>query len=144
MVAKGIRGGICQASHRYAKANGKYMKDYDKNNKSPYRQYWDVNNLYGWKVSQKFSTNDFKWIEDISEFTEDFIERYNDESDKIYFLAVDVQYPENLNNLHNDLLFLPERIKIEKDEKFVANLLDKTEYVIHIRNLKGNNFYYEY
>ena len=95
-------------------------------------------------MSQKFSTNDFKWIEDISEFTEDFIERYNDESDKIYFLAVDVQYPENLNNLHNDLLFLPERIKIEKDEKFVANLLDKTEYVIHIRNLKGNNFYYEY
>ena len=59
----------------------------------------------------------------------------NDESDKGYFLEVDVQYPENLHNLHNDLSFFSERIKIEKVEKLVANLPDK-EYIIHIRNLK--------
>ena len=61
---------------------------------------------------------------------------YNEESDEGYFLEVDIQYPEKLHELHNDLPFLPERIKIEKLEKFVTNLHDKTEYVIHIRNLK--------
>ena len=60
----------------------------------------------------------------------------NDESDEEYFLEIDVQYPENLHKLHNDLPFLPERIKIEKVEKSVANLHDEKEYVIHIRNLK--------
>ena len=79
---------------------------------------------------------DFKWVEDISEFHEDFIESYNNDSDKGYFLEVDVQCPENLHKLHNDLLFLPKRMKIEKVEKFAANWHDKTETVIHIRNLK--------
>ena len=46
MVEKGIRGGLCHGIHRYAKANNKYMKDYDKNKESSYIQYWDVNNLY--------------------------------------------------------------------------------------------------
>ena len=56
--------------------------------------------------------------------------------DKIYFLEVDVQYLEKLHELHNDLPFLPERLQIEKVKELVANLHDKTEYVIHIRNLK--------
>ena len=63
-------------------------------------------------------------------------DKCNEESDEGYFLKVDVQYAEKLHELHNDLLFLPERMKIEKFEKLVANLHDKTEYVIHIRNLK--------
>ena len=54
---------------------------------------------------------------------------YNDESDEGYFLEIDVQYPEHLHNLHNDLPFLPERMEIEKVEKVVPNLHDKTEYV---------------
>ena len=58
-------------------------------------------------------------------------EDYNQESDEGYFLEVDVQYLENLHELHNDLSFLPERMKIEKVEKFVANLHDKTEYITH-------------
>ena len=58
--------------------------------------------------------NEFKWVEYISEFNEDFIKRYSDKSNEGYFIEVDVQYPENLHNLHNDLLFFPERIKIEK------------------------------
>ena len=62
---------------------------------------------------------------------------YNDESDEVYFLEVDIQYCEKLHELHNDLPFLPERMKIEKVEKFVVNLHDKTEYVRHIRNLKS-------
>ena len=53
MVEKAIKGGICHSIYRYAKANNKYMKDYDKNKELPYFQYWDVNNLYGWAMSQK-------------------------------------------------------------------------------------------
>ena len=87
-------------------------------------------------MSQKLPVNNFEWIKDTSQFNEDFIKNYNEESDEGYFLEVDVQYLEKLHELHNDLPFLPERMKIEKVEKLVANLHDKTEYVIHIRNLK--------
>ena len=73
LVEKGIRGGICHAIHRYAKANNKYMKDYDKNKESSYLKYCDVNNLYGWAMSQKPLVNKFKWIKDSSQFNEDFI-----------------------------------------------------------------------
>ena len=112
------------------------MKDYDKNKESSYIQYWVINNLYGWEMSQKLPVNNFEWIKDTSQFNKDFIESCNEESDEGYFLEVDVQYLEKLYELHNDLPFLPERMKIEKVEKLVANLHDKTEYVIHIRNLK--------
>ena len=75
-------------------------------------------------MSQKLSVNDFKWVEDTSEFNEDFIKSYNAESDEGYFLKVDVKYPENLHDLHNDLPLLPERMKIEKVEKLLGTLHD--------------------
>ena len=87
-------------------------------------------------MSQKLLVNKFEWIGNTSQFNEDFIKNYNKESDEKYFLEVDVQYPEKLHEAHNDLPFLPERIKIEKSGKLVTNLDDKTEYVIHVRNLK--------
>ena len=71
-----------------------------------------------------------------SQFDENFIKSYNEESDEGYFFEVDVQYLEKLHGLHNDLPFLPERNEIEKVEKLVATLLDKTEYVMGIKNLK--------
>ena len=82
------------------------------------------------------SQNNFEWIKDTSQFNEDFIKNYNEESDQGYFFEVDVQYIEKLHELLNYFTFLPERLKIEKIEKLVVNLLDKTGYVIHIRNLK--------
>ena len=87
-------------------------------------------------MSQKLPVNKFEWIEGNSQFNEDFIKNYKEEIDKGYFLIVDVQYPEKLHELHNRLPFLSERMNIEKGEKLVSNLHDKTEYVIHIRNLK--------
>ena len=71
-----------------------------------------------------------------SQFNEDFIKGHNEERDEEYFLEVDIQYPEKLHELHNDLQFLPEKMKIEKVEKLATNLHDKTEYVIQIRKLK--------
>ena len=74
MVEKGIRGVICQATHRYAKANNKYMENYDdKDIKSSYIAFLDENNLYGWAMSQKFSVNGFEWMKNLSKFNEDFI-----------------------------------------------------------------------
>ena len=75
--------------YRYAKANNKYMKDYG-NKESSYPQYWDMNNLYVWAKSQKLPVNNFEWIEDTSQFDEDFIKNYNEEIDGGYFLEADV------------------------------------------------------
>ena len=136
MVEKGIRGRICNTIHQYEKANNKYMKDYDKNRESSYRKYWDVNSLYGWAMSQKLPVNNFQQTEETSQFNEDYIKNYNEESDEAYFLEVDIQYPEKLHELHNDVPFLPERKKIKKVKKLVTNLYDKNECLIHIRKLK--------
>ena len=136
MIEKGIRGGICQATHRYAKANNKYMKNYDKNIESSYTKYLDANHLYGWAMSQKLPVNGFKWVNDLSRFNEDFIKNYNENSDIGYFLEVDVEYPKKLFSSHKDLLFLPEKKKKEKVEKLVSSIEDKEKYVIHIRALK--------
>ena len=134
MVEKGFRERLCHAIHQHAKANNKYIKDYDENKESSYLKYRDVNNVYGWAMSQKLPVNRFEWIEDTSQFNEDFIKNYNEESDEGYFLEVDIQCPEKVHELNKDLPFLPERIKIEKVEKLVANLHDNTEYVINIKN----------
>ena len=136
MVEKGIRGGICQAIHRHAKANNKYMKNYNKDIISSYLMYLDANNLYGWAMSQKLPVNGFKWENDLSRFNEDFIKNYNENSDVGYFLEVDVEYPKKLFDSHKDLPFLPERKKLEKVEKLVCSIEDKEKYVIHIRALK--------
>ena len=129
MVEKGIRGGICHAIHRYAEANNKYMKNYDKNKDSSFLKYLDVNNLYGWAMSQKWKTN-------ILKFNGDFIKNHDEDSDKGYILEVDVEYPKNLYDLHSDLPFLPERMNINKFSKAVCNLYDKNNYVVHIRLLR--------
>ena len=119
MVEKGIRGGICHSIYRYAKANNQYLNNYHTNKESSYIQYWEVNNLYGPfnliynlynlhcpTMSQKLPVNNFEWIKDISQFNEDFIKNYNEESDEGYFLEVDVQYLETLHERHDDLPFL--------------------------------------
>ena len=87
-------------------------------------------------MSQKLSVNSFKWIEETFQFNEDFIKNFNEDSDIRYFLEVDVQYPEEFHEYHKDLPLLSERMKIDKVEKLLANLHNKKEYVIHLKNLK--------
>ena len=135
MIEEGIRGGMCQSVHTYAKANNKYMKNYDKNIDSSYLIYLDGNNLYGWAMSQKLPINGFKWVTDVSWFNERFIKKYNENSDIGYFLEVDVEYPKKLWDSHKDLPFLPERRKLEKVQKLVCSIEDKEKYVIYIRAL---------
>ena len=107
MIEEGIRGGMCQSVHTYAKANNKYMKNYDKNIDSSYLMYLDGNNLYGWAMSQKLPINGFKWVTDVSRFNERFIKNYNENSDIGCFLEVDVEYPKELFSSYKDLPFLP-------------------------------------
>ena len=93
MIEVGIRGGMCQSIHRYAKANNKYTKKYDKSIESSYLMYLDANNLYGWAMSKKLLVNGFKWKNDLSRFNENFIKNDNENSDVGYFLEVHMEYP---------------------------------------------------
>ena len=87
-------------------------------------------------MSQKIPTNGFKWLKDLSQFNEDFINEYDENSYIRYFLEVDIDYPKELFNFHKDLPFSPERKKVEKVEKLICSIEDKEKYVIHIRALK--------
>ena len=136
MIEEGIRGRICHAVHRYAKANNIYMKEYDQSKESSYIQYLDANNLYGAAMSEKLPRNRFKWVIDILEIDEKFVKSYNKNSIKGYILEIDVDYPSKLHKLHIDKPFLPERMEIDKTKKLVCNLHDKKKYVVHISILK--------
>ena len=132
MFEQGVRGGITQAVRKYASANNKYMGDrFDPKSESSYFQYLDVNNLYRWAMSQPLPTGGFKWVDvnpnEISELAT--------RTDKGYLLEVDVSYPKDLHDSHNDLPLICERMEINGVEKLVPNLRDKKSYVIHIQTL---------
>ena len=135
MVEKGIQGGIKQAVKRYAKANNKYMKDpYNPNEKSLYLQYLDANNFYGWAMVQNLPTHGFKW-KNGEDFTPEKIDELVKKDKKGYLLQVDVKYPKESHENHNELPFLVEKMKIGKEEKLVPNLKPKKRYVVHIKAL---------
>ena len=137
MFEKGIRGGISMISNRYGEANNKYMgKKFNKNELSKYLMYLDANNLYGRAMSEKLPTHGFKWLS-----SGEMENLFNNQVVQIWektpcILEVDLEYPENLHDLHNDYPFCPERIKCKNGvEKLIPNLRDKTKYVIHYKNL---------
>ena len=133
MFERGIRGGIMQSVHRWAVANNPYMgSEYDPKKPTKYLQYLDANNLYGWAMSQPLPTGGFRWV-DVSP---DEIYELVSHKDRGYLLEVDVAYPKELHDYHNDLLSCVGRMKINGVEKLVLNLYYKKRYVIHIRALK--------
>ena len=79
-------------------------------------------------MCKKLPVSDFKYIDDISIFTKDFIKNYDEDNDKGYIFVVNVEYPRNLYKLHSDLPYLPERMKVGNCTKLVCNLQDKENY----------------
>ena len=135
MFEKGIRGGISIISNRYGRANNKYMqKGFNENKPSKYLMYLDANNLYGCAMSEKLPTHGFKWLTG-GEMEKIYENRHN--LNKIpCILEVDLEYPENLHDLHNDYPLCPEKVKCKNGvEKLIPNLRNKKKYVLHYKNL---------
>ena len=90
------------------------MKNYNKDTISSYLMYLDANNLHGWAMSQKLPVSGFEWVKCLSQFNESLRRNYDENSNIGYFLEVEIDYPKKLFNFHKDLLFLPERKKVNK------------------------------
>ena len=138
MVERGIRGGVSMISTRYGKANNKYMKEakdpkdpkegeYDPNLPSKYITYLDANNLYGWAMSKKLPTNGFKWMSPWQ--LENW--RYH-----TCILEVDLVYPIDLHDLHNDYPLAPDHLEMGGVSKLIPNFHRKEKYVVHYEALK--------
>ena len=128
MVEKGIRGGISMISNRYGKNNNKYMGNkFNISEPSKYIQYLDANNLYGAAMSMKLPTHGFKWM--------------NDKELPVWrkipcILEVDLEYPKELHDLHNDYPLASERVMCKNNvEKLIPNLRNKEKYVLHYKDL---------
>ena len=128
MIEEGIRGGVSMISNRHAKANNKYMgKSFIDTMISIYIMYLDANNLYGWAMSKPLPTHGFEWME------VDELETWELHS---CILEVDLEYPKNLHDLHNEYPLAPEQIVVNKVSKLIPNLGNKKKYVLHYENLK--------
>ena len=129
-VEKHIRGGISMISHKYSKANNKYMKDHDTSTQSKYITYVDANNLYGWSMCQPLPVNDYKY-ENISNYSVEDILKLDDNGDRGYFFEVDLEYPKELHNSHNDYPLAPEKKLVTKEMMSV-----KTRSIMNYNNDK--------
>ena len=152
-IEKGLRGGISYIAKRYAKANNKYMNDYDPEKLSTFITYLDMNNLYGWAMSEYLPYGGFNWLKNVDTFDVMSISEKNPIG---YFLEVDLQYPDELHELHNDYPLVPEKLAVSSDmlsdyckkiadkyemkvgdvKKLIPDLGNKTNYAVHYRNLQ--------
>ena len=127
MVEEGIRGGVSMISTRYGKANNKYMKEYDPSLPMKHIIYLDANNLYGWAMSKPLPTHGFKWMKQ---------EQLDNWENMPCILEVDLEYPHNLHDLHNDYPLAPDHLEMNGVEKLIPNFYDKKNYVVHYESLK--------
>ena len=147
-IEKGTRGGISYIAKRYAKANNKYMNDYDQEKPSTFITYLDKNNLYGWVISKYLPNGKFRWVKNVDGFD---VMSIIEKSDTGYLLEVNVEYPDELHELHNDYPLAPEKLAVSNDmlsayckkiadkydikvgdvKKLIPNLGSKTKYVVH-------------
>ena len=154
-IEKGMHSGVSYIANRYGNANNKYMKEYDEKAPSKYIMYLDANNLYGWTMSQYLPTDNFKWMTD-KEISKTNLGKYKADSKEGLILEVDLEYPKELDDLHNDYPIAPEKVKVSNNmlsayckkiakkynistrqaKKLIPTLRDKKEYVLHYRNLQ--------
>ena len=127
MIEKGIRGGVSSIMKRYSKSNHKHLDDYDPSLPSQHIMYLDANNLYGWAMSKPQPYKNFRWMKE---------EELKNWRSKPCILEVDLEYPKELHDLHNEYPLAPERLIVGKVEKLIPNLNDKTKYVLHHEDLK--------
>ena len=152
-IEKESRGGISCIAKRYAKANNKYMNGYDLETPSTFITYLDKNNLYGWITSEYLLHGEFNWLKNVDKFE---VNSINEKSDPGFFIEVDLEYPNELHELHNDYPLAPEKLAVTNDilskyckkiadeydikvgdvKKLIPNLGNKTNYVVHYRNLQ--------
>lgn len=138
-IKNGIRGGITQCSNRQSVVNNKYMTSiYDSSKPSSYLMYLDVNNLYGWAMSQYLPYGGFKWFTDLDRDNVNKIMKTTSDSSIGYILEVDLDYPNYLHDLHNDLPFCIETKCSVKSKfpKLIPDLTNKTKYIIYYRNIQ--------
>ncbi|XP_030745136.1 uncharacterized protein LOC115874172 [Sitophilus oryzae] len=138
-IEKGIRGGLSQCSQRYAEANNKYMDNYDSSKEDSYLMYFDINNQYGWAMSQFLPYGGFEWLDQkkLQKLKTSILE-IADDARTGYILEVDLEIPNELHDKFSDLPPCPEHDKPpgSKNAKLLATLHKKEQYVIHYRNLK--------
>ena len=125
-IAKGIRGSISYIAKRHSKANNKYMEDYDNDKESVFIMYLDANNLYGWTMTQYLPYGRFKWLskKEINKFNLSLIKENSSDG---YILEVDLEYPSELHDLHNDYTLAPEKLKISQNilSKYCSDIANK-------------------
>ena len=154
-IEKGLRGGISYIANRYGKANNIYMKEYDEKAPSKYIMYLDANNLYGWAMSQYLPTGGFRWMKQ-KQIDELDLAKYKEDTKKGLILEVDLEYPKELHDLHNDYPLAAEKVRVTEDmlsdyckniaskysistglvHKLIPTLRNKEKYVLHYRNLQ--------
>ena len=110
-IEKGLRGGISYIAKRYSEANNKYMENYDSKKRSKYISYLDMNDLYGWAMSEHHPYGKFKWLKNFDWFDVNSIS----EKSLIGYILVDLEYPEELHLLHNDYPLAPEKLATPYD-----------------------------
>ena len=155
-VTKSIRGGLCGTSTRYAKSNHDLCGDYNPIKENSHIIGWDANNLYGNSLCQPLPIGNFKWLtpRELANFN---IAEIPENATQGYFLEVDLKYPRDLHDLHNDLPLAPEKMDVPLHEwsqytqrvsdrlhlkhktsglKLMVNLHDKTRYIIHHETLR--------
>ena len=150
-IEKGMHGGVSYIANRYGSANNKYMKEYNEKAPSKYITYLNANNLYGWAMSQYLPTGNFEWVTDQFDLS-----KHNADSKEGLILEVDLEYPKELHDIHNDYPIAPEKVKVSRDmlspycnkiaekynistglvRKLIPTLCDKEEYVLHYHNLQ--------
>ena len=154
-IEKVMRGGISYIAKRHSKRNNKYVKNYDSTKENIFIMYFDANNLYGWAMTQYLPYGNFKWMtkKEINDFCLGLVK---ENSLIVYILEVDLEYPSELHDSHNDYPLAPEKLKINSDmlskysssiannygikvgevNKLIPNLSNKQNYVMHYRNLQ--------